>query len=155
MLRAIIGSGGGSTTAAAGTDANAIGAIPRWVKVGSALDYTQFSAAALLKTNTLFSAKAGTVVHEIKLKHSTAFAGPAITAVTAEVGIAGTTDKYLSAFNVLQAVAATTFGMADSMGSESHTAAVNVTITLRTVGANTAALTAGVLDVYALLSVAL
>lgn len=127
-----------------------IGGNPVWVKVGDALAYSAFSAAALFKTNTLFSLVAGGMIHGIKIEQSTAFAGTAITEVTAEVGIAAITDKYGEAFDILQAVGPS--GLSQRWGIESRSAATDILITVRTVGANTSALTAGVLNVWALLS---
>lgn len=144
-------------TGAAGTDPSAIGATPKWVKVGSSIAYTALQVVGTSTTEaiTLFSLLAGGVVHGIKLKHSTAFAGTAITAVTLAVGNAITADKYSTAFDVLQAVADTTFILASGIQTESHGSATNILLTVTTTGANTSALTAGVVDVWALLSVAL
>lgn len=137
-----------------GSDASQAGSTPEWVKVGDALSYTTFRTAATTKTNTLFSLPAGGIVHEVKMKASTAFAGTSISALTFSVGIAGTHDKYASAFDGLAAVAATTFELSDALGAESHTAATNITISADATGANLSALSAGVLDVWALISIA-
>lgn len=136
------------------TDPASIGATPEWVKVGAALPFTAFQTAALTKTNTLFSLIAGGIVHAVKIKHSASFTGGAIASCTMSVGIAGTVDKYASAFDVFQAVSGTAFELSDALGSESHTAATNITITATSTVANLAALTTGTVDVWALLSVA-
>lgn len=131
-----------------------IGSVPTWIKVGDAISYTTFQTAATTKSNTLFSLIAAGIIHEVKIKHSTAFAGAAISAVTISVGISGTNDKYASAFNVLQAVSSTAFELSDALGTESHTAATNITVTAISTGANLSALSAGVVDIWALMSVA-
>lgn len=130
-----------------------LGPVATWIKVGDALSYTTFQTAATSKSNTLFSLIAGGIISGIKIKHSTAFAGTLITAVTMEVGVVGITDEYSSpAFDVFQVVSATAFGLYNSVGSESATAATNILITARSTGANLSALSAGVVDVWALLS---
>lgn len=129
-----------------------VAATPTWVKVGDQLPYTDFQDAATSKSNTLFSLEAGSVISGTKVKHSTAFAGTGIATVTMEVGIVGTTDKYATAFNVLQAVAGGAFRLSDVMGSESHIADTSILITARSTGANLSALTSGVVDVWALIS---
>lgn len=138
---------------AAGTNPALIGAVPIWVKVGS-VPYTSFQTAATTNSITLFSLIAAGIIHETKIKHSVAFSGAAIASVTVSVGISGTNDKYASAFDVLQAVSATAFELSDSLGSESHTAATNITITAVSSGTNLSALSAGSVDVWAKLSVA-
>lgn len=125
---------------------------PTWVKVGAALSYTTFQAAATSKSNTLFSLLAAGIVSGIYIKHSQAFAGPALATVTMEIGIAGTTTKYAAAFDVMQAVSGTAFGLTSVSGTESYAAETNILITARSTGANLSVLTAGVVDVWALLS---
>lgn len=129
-----------------------INANPTWIKVGSALAYTSFQTAATSLSVTLFSLVAGGIISGIKIKHSTAFAGAAISAVTMEVGTVGTTDLYAPAFDVLQATGAGVFSLSGVLGSESHTAATNILVTARSTGANLSALSAGVVDIWALLS---
>ncbi len=139
---------------AAGTDPLVVGPALRWVKVGNALPYTAFQTAATTKTNTLFSLIAAGVVHAVKMKASTAFVGASISALTMKVGVGGN-DKYASDYDMLAAVSATNFSLNESMGTESHTGSTAITITATATGANLSALSAGVLDVWALLSVAL
>lgn len=153
MLKAVAG-GTSANSYVPPTTAAGIGSTPTWIKVGTALPYTSFQTAATTNTITLFSLIAAGIVHEVKIKHSTAFAGGSINAMTLSVGISGTVDKYASAFDVFQAVSATAFELSDALGTESHTGATNITITATSTGANLSALTAGVVDVWALLSVA-
>lgn len=154
-LRAVASGETSFLTTPAGVDATQIGAIPVWVKVGNALSYTTFQTAGTTKSNTLFSLLAGGVIHAVKIKHSTSFTGGAIATMTMSVGIAGTNDKYASAYDVFQAVSGTAFELSGSLGTESHTAATNITITATSTVANLSALTAGAVDVWALLSVAI
>lgn len=143
-----------STRLPAGADVATAGSEPRWYRVGAALSYTTFQTAALTKTNTLFSLPAGGIIHQVKVKHSTAFAGGAIASLVLSVGKSGTADKYASDFDVMQAVSATAFELSNALGTESHTAAADITITATSTVANLSALTAGVVDVWALISVA-
>lgn len=137
---------------ASNIDLTVISDTPKWYKVGAAVSYTTFQTAATGKNNTLFSLPAGSIIHAVKLKHSTAFAGALISAMTLSVGISGTVDKYASAFDVLQAVSGTAFELSQSMGTESHTADTDITITAASTGANLSALSAGAVDVWAFIS---
>jgi len=62
-------------------------------------------AAALTQSITLFNLQPGERINAVKQKHSTAFAGPAVTALASQIGIAGSLNRYCPLFNVLQAVA--------------------------------------------------
>ncbi len=151
MLRGVASQ---SLTASAGTNPASIGAAPAWVKVGDAIPHTAFQTASTTNAIALFTLPAGGVIHATKIKHSTTFAGASISALTISVGIAGTNDKYASAFDCLQAVSGTAFETSDGLYSESHTATAAITVTAVSTGANLSALSAGVVDVWCLLSVA-
>jgi hypothetical protein len=140
---------------ASGTSLTFTGAIPVWVHVGSALSYTAFSTAATTNSIALFTLPIAGVIHAVKIKHSTAFAGTSVTGLTLSVGISGTVDKYASAFSVFSATSGTNFQLSQSFGSENHTATTPITITATSTGANLSALTAGAVDVWALLSTAI
>jgi hypothetical protein len=118
--------------------------------------YANFSAAATTNDIELFSLPAGGVIHAVKIKHSTAFAGTSITAYTISVGITGTLAKYATAYNVFQAVAPATFqiGAVPSIGigSENHTTAVSIRAAATSTGANLSAATAGVVEIWVLTS---
>src|ERR1700704_3236752 len=96
--------------------ASVVGAAPlsatarlTWVRVANALDFSYFATAGPTLSIPLFKLPAGGCIHGIKIKHSTAFAGPSISAYSISVGIAGSNAKYASAFDVLQAVASSAF----------------------------------------------
>lgn len=125
---------------------------PQWVKVGNGLLYTLFSAAATTKSQTLFALPGGMAIHGMKVKHSVAFVGASVTACTLQVGITGTTNKYLSAFDCVPAVADTTFGVNFNTGTEAHAASTNILILATATGANLSVLSAGKVDIWALLS---
>lgn len=152
------GVAGGLTAVAGavpGTDPAAIGAVPQWVKVGNAISHTAFQTAATTLSITLFTLAAAGLIHAIKIKHSTAFGGGAITAYTLSVGIAGTLAKYATAFDVFQAPSNTAFQTSSILGSENNGAGTAILITAISTTANLNASTTGVVDVWALLSKAL
>lgn len=151
-LRAVAGGLSGFSTASPGVDPTAIGAVPVWVKVGNAIAHTAFQTAATTLSITLFTLAAAGLIHAVKIKHSTAFGGGAITAYTLSVGIAGTLAKYASAFDVFQAVSNTAFQTSSVLGSENNGAGTAILITATSTTANLNASTTGVVDVWALLS---
>lgn len=124
----------------------------RWQKVGDGLLYTAFQTAATTKSNALFTLNAAGIIHAVKVKHSTAFAGGAIATCTISVGKSGENDRYASAFDVMSAVSATNYFIDERTVGESHTATTAVTVTAVSTGANLSALTAGEVDIWALIS---
>ena len=123
--------------------------IPQWVKI--TVTHTQLQAAALTNSITLCALPAGVMIQGIKVKHSAAFAGPSISAYNVKVGISGTLAKYTAAFDVLQAVAGTTFQVTAVLGMEDQDNPVNLLITATAVGANLDVSTSGSVDVWLLL----
>lgn len=123
---------------------------PAWIK--TTIPYTSFSTASTTNSITLLSLPAGGVIHGVKIKHSTAFAGTGITDMTVQVGISGSLNKYASAFDVFTAVSNTNFQLSNVVGSENHGAATTILITGTSTGANLSALTAGSVDVWVLMS---
>lgn len=120
-----------------------------WVKYTKA--FGDFADAGLFKEIALYTLPIAGVIHAVKTKHSVAFSGGGAAVATVEVGLAGNTDKYSPAFDVFQAVAATSFQYTGVDMSESHTATTAVTVTLRSdVALNT--LAAGSVTIYLLIS---
>lgn len=126
--------------------------VPRWRKF--TFDYTDLAAAATANDIELYSLPAGGIIHAVKIKHSTAFSGGTLSAYTVSVGIAGNLTKYASAFDVFQAVGNTTFQLSNSFGSENHGAATSIRIEATSVGDDLDNATAGEVDVWLLVSVA-
>lgn len=126
---------------------------PSWVKV--TLAFGAFSAAALTANANLYSLPAGGVLHAVKIKQSASFTGGAVASCTVSVGIAGNVSKYASAFDVFQAPASNTFQVTGTVGGEDQASAAQLTATATSTGANLNALTAGSVDVWLLISVAL
>lgn len=148
-------SSGLSATGSSGTNPAAIGNVPQWVKVGAALGFGAFSTAGTSNAITLFTLPAGGVIHATKIKASTAFGGGAISAYTLSIGPSGNATKYASAFDVFQAVSNTAFQLSSVTGSENNGAGTIIQVTATSTTANLNAATAGVVDVFALLSIAL
>lgn len=128
--------------------------VPTWIKVGAAVTHTALKTAAVTNSITLFSLIAGGIIGGVKIKHSVAFAGTLISAYTLSVGIAGALDKYATAFDVFQAVGNSTFQLSAGLWSENNAAATTILLTAISTGANLSASTAGTVDIWALLSVA-
>lgn len=108
--------------------------------------YTSFQTAALTTTVTARTLAANRTLFAVIIKHSTVFAGGAISALTLSVGIAGDTTKFINSFNVMQAVS-------DSAQDSNLTVyfpatATPLIITATAVGANLDALTAGSVTLY-------
>jgi hypothetical protein len=112
-----------------------------------------FAAAATTNSITLFTAPAGTVIHAVKVKHSTAFSGGGITAYNVGLGITGNLQKYATNFNVFQVAAATTFQLTQNLNSEDHGATWDVKATANSTGANLNAAGAGSVDIWVLTSI--
>ncbi len=85
------------------------GEVSRWIKVTKT--YTDFATAGLTNDIEIYSLPAKSVIQGCVIKHTTLFSGGTIATYTASVGILGNLVKYAAAFNVLQAVSNTTFGL--------------------------------------------
>lgn len=123
---------------------------PAWKKY--TVGHADFQTAGLTSTIELFEASALTILHGVLAKHTTAFAGTSITAYSVEVGLTGELDRFMAAFDVLQAVG-------DAVKSEnglfeipSFASTTSIKITATSVGANLDQSTAGSLDIYVLRS---
>jgi hypothetical protein len=123
-----------------------------WTKY--TVTYLDLAAAATTNDVDLFTLPAGGVIHGVKIKHSTAFSGGAISAFTVSVGITGTLAKYASAFDVFQAVGNTAQQISSTVGTENHGASTSIKIAATSTGANIDQATSGSVDVWAMWSVA-
>lgn len=119
---------------------------PIWRKY--TVTYADLATAATTNNITVATLPAGAVVEAVKIKHSTAFAGGAISAYTVSVGITGNLTKYAAAYDVFQAVSATAMQLSTTQGTESHTATTALKIAATSTGANLSAATAGSVDVW-------
>lgn len=114
--------------------------------INTTLTYADFQGAVTSKTVTARTLPANRSLFAIIIKHSIAFAGGSISALTADVGISTDTDKFILGFDLLQAVAA---GAQESTLTLFYpAAATDITVTLNATGDNLSALTQGSLTVY-------
>lgn len=132
--------------------AGALTPDPTWIKF--TVTHTQLQAAATSNNILLFTLPAGGVLGGVKTKHSVAFAGGSIASYTISVGLVGNLQKYSPAFDVFQAVGNTLMQMSNVLASENQAATVAIQIAAVATGANLSASTAGSVDIWLLLSVA-
>lgn len=139
-----ITNGNGTITIAASTNS------PGWTKV--TFSHTAFQTAALANTLTLATLPLKTVLHQVMIKQSTAFAGTSITAYNLSVGVSGSNSKYAIPFDVFQAVSDTARSITQVEDVPSYSGSTTLQITATSVGANLSASTAGSVDVWILTS---
>lgn len=95
--------------------------IPVWIKYTRTFD--QMAPDGFTYDAPLFTLPAKGVIHAVKIKHSAAFTGGAISAYTVSVGISGNVTKYAGASNVFDAPSDTNFDITGTIGAETHAAA--------------------------------
>jgi hypothetical protein len=80
-------------------------AVPHWEKI--VLDFEDVAALGAVLTGTvaLFTLPDHGVVHAVKIMSTVQWAGAGIATLAADLGTAGTPDKYLSAYDLLVAPA--------------------------------------------------
>jgi len=113
------------------------------------IPYTAFAAAALTSTIDLgVTVPILGVVEAFCVKHSAAFTGGAVSAVTLDIGITGVEDKYASAIDVFQAIGDDVFtaGQVADVPNFAGTTALRIRAT--SVGANLDQLSQGSVDVW-------
>lgn len=124
-------------------------AVAQWTKY--TVPYTFFQTGSLTVTKTLANLPIKTMVHSVFCKHSSVFAG--VVSLGIGVGVPTNTLKYIGAFNLLQAVADTVFGISTlSPQLEGFSAGSSINITATSTINNLSSLTQGSVDVWLLLS---
>lgn len=121
---------------------------PAWVKI--TLSHAAFQTAATTNTIDLIAALPQlSVIHQVLIKHSTAFAGTSITGYTLSVGVIGTLTKYTQPFDAFQSVADANKALTHVDDIPSFTGGTTaIKITATSTGANLSASTAGSVDVW-------
>lgn len=115
------------------------------------LNYDDFSAAATTSTVTVRTLAANRTLFSILVKHNTAFAGGSVSAVTLNIGITGDDDKFITSFDVYQAVGA---AAQDSTLTVYYPGvATAITVTATSTGGDLNTLTAGSVDLFFLESI--
>lgn len=122
--------------------------VPIWKKY--TVSHIALQAAALTNDIELLSLPAFGVIHNVIIKHSTAFAGIGITAYTLSVGISSNLTKYASAFDVFQATGGGIGQTSNVSDFEDVTSSTSIRLAATSTGANLDQSTAGSVDVYVL-----
>lgn len=128
------------------------------LRLGAGLSLKRFivvesdlTAAATSEAITLFTLKKGDAILGIRIKHSTAFAGGSVSAMTVSVGSTSAgAAGYASAFDIFQAVGATTFQMTSAFNAGTY-ADEATTATFTATGDNVVNLTAGQVEIDVLI----
>lgn len=127
--------------------------FPVWTKYSTG--HAALQAAALTNNITLFTLPAKAVIHKIILKQTTAFLGTLIATYTISIGIAGSLTKYIAIYDVMAAVASSTFGVGAAsinFSPEDFSSGVAIKISAVSTVANLNQSTAGAVDTYVLTS---
>lgn len=127
-------------------------AVPRWEKF--TIDHDDLQTSATTNDIEVLSLQAGGIIHGIKLKTSTAFAGTGISGYSITIGITGSLTKYASSYDCLAAVSNTNLQISSTVGAENHGSATSIRIAATSSGANLDQSTAGSIDVWVLHSAA-
>lgn len=138
---------------AAGITSTQVESLPFWTKYTTG--HAALQTAGLTNNITLFTLPAKTLIHKIILKQTTAFAGTLIATYTISIGIAGSLTKYIAIYDVMAAVASSTFGAAAATINatlEDFSSGVAIKISAVSTVANLDQSTAGSVDTYVLTS---
>jgi hypothetical protein len=121
-------------------------AVGGWTKY--TVLYSDLSTAATTNNITLLTLAIKGKIEGLVVKHSTAFSGGALSSYKIDVGIVGELDRYLSQFDVFQAVSNSAFNSVDLNEIPSFLATTAIKIKATSVGANLSAATAGSVDIW-------
>ena len=117
------------------------------------LTYSSFSTASTSNTITLVTIPPKTMIHQVVIKHSTAFSGSGITGYTVSIGDAAKNVRFTQPWDVTQTVSDTTRSITQVDDIESFASSTNILITANSTGTNLSAATAGAVEVWLLTSV--
>lgn len=126
-------------------------ALPKWAKYTVAA--TAFTAAAAAEDIELFSLPARGVIEKVVLKHTTAFSGGSLSALTISVGITGTLTKYSATFDAFQATGDTVFSFNNLPNTEDFGAATSIRAAAVATGDTLDNVGTGSIDIWVLTSV--
>lgn len=146
--RCVVSDSNGLPTHSTVTSAQLL-SVPVWTKY--TVLYSDLTTAGTTNNITLLTLPLKTMIHHVAIKHSVAFTGGIISAYTLSVGITGTLAKYLAAFDVFQAVAATTFSASAATikaDLESFGGGIAIKVAAVSTTANLDAATAGSADIW-------
>lgn len=116
--------------------------------------HADFDEADTSTNATLYVAPANMMVHDVYEKLVTDFSGGAVSAATISVGTAASTAAFMAAKDCFTGAVNTFAGGNVGGGAKSGVVAAGtaITCTVATTTANTTALTAGVVDIWLLVS---
>ena len=110
------------------------------------LSYSDFQGASTTKSVTARTLPSNRSLFSVIIKHTTAFAGSGLSAITISLGITGDLTKFINNFNILQAVSSSAQDSAITIYFPGVATPIIATVTAT--GANTSALNAGSVDIY-------
>ena len=137
----------GTWTSLGGTNT----ATPIWTKYTTT--HTSLQAAALTNHIELFSLPIKGMIHQVIVKHNTAFAGSGITSYNVSVGISTNFNKYTTNFDVAQSVSNTARSITQAEDVESFTGTTSIRLKAISTGANLDQSSAGSVEVWVLTSI--
>lgn len=117
-----------------------------WTKY--TVDYTQLASGFSNFDLTFASLPAKRMLLAVCIKHSTSFSGGALTAYTLQVGLSGNTNKYASAFDVLQAPGSSIAQVSTGGWCEDFASSTTVRVRATATGGATNAATQGTADIW-------
>ena len=123
---------------------------PTWQEY--TINYTDFTAAAMVENIELANLPADTVIHGVQIKPTTSFGGGGISGYDLSVGLAGDFERFASDFDVTTAVTATNHQDSLVYDTPDTVSSVSVRIRATSTGVNLNNATGGVARVRLLIS---
>ena len=114
--------------------------------------HVQFQTAATSNNILLYTLPIKGIVEAAVIKQSTAFAGTGITKYEIGLGIVGELFRIAPFFDVSQAVAGDYFQLTDTLDAFSFTGTTLLQIAAKSTGANLNQSTAGIVDIWLMIS---
>lgn len=126
---------------------SASGSLPTWSKY--TVGHADLTDADTSEDEALVTITQYEKIHAICIKHSTAFSGGSISALTVSIGTAASPTYYTSAFDIFQAVGDAVYLDVNVFGSITMAAAGHALIAqFNSTGDNVVNATAGSVDIY-------
>lgn len=142
-----------STTADWQTPSGGSGNGPTWTKYTATYqDLALNSGGGSTSVYDIAALDAKEIVHGVVIKHSTAFAGGALTSYTISLGVIGSEIKYASVFDVFTSVTPTNAQISSGLNMESFTSQEALTLFVTSTGDTLNNAAAGSVDVWILTS---
>ena len=120
--------------------------VPVWQKVS--FDFSNLATAGLTNDIEIFSLPLKGVLHQVVLKHTTAFSGGSISDYSLSLGLAGVLEKYTEVLDVFQATGDTVFECAELFEILDFGSTTSVRLSAIAVGDNLDQAAAGAVDIW-------